>query len=490
MSHCTANKNVPKYSIIISPINLCEVVLMRKVDLNMKANEKYEIIKKLVDTNGNKKRAAMRLGYTMRHVNRMIKGYKEEGKSFFIHGNSGRKPAHTVDNETRQLVIDLYRTKYYDANYTHYTELLSVHEDIHISENCVRSILMDEFILSPKARRRTKKKVKKHLERLQKSAVTPKKAVEILDAIVAIEDAHPRRPRCAYAGEMLQMDASVHLWFGSEKTHLHIAVDDATGTITGAYFDSQETLNGYYNVLDQVLIQYGIPYKLLTDRRTVFEYKKKKTSSAEDDTFTQFSYACNQLGIEIETSSVAQAKGRVERMFQTLQSRLPVELRLAGVTTLEQANEFLNSYIKKFNAKFALPINSIKSVFEIQPNNEKINLTLAVLTSRKVDNGHCIRFDKNYYKPIDSNGYPVYYRKGTSGMVIKAFDGNLFFCVDDKVYSLDAVPDHQRISKNFDISTKQEKPRKRYIPPMSHPWKQASFERYLKKQEHRQSKVS
>ena len=151
----------------------------------------------------------------------------------------------------------------------------------------------------------------------------------------------------------------------------------------------------------------------LTDRRTVFEYKQKKSPSVEEDTFTQFSYACKQLGIEIQTSSVAQAKGRVERMFQTLQSRLPIEMRLAGVTTIEQANEFLNSYIKEFNAQFALPIDSIKSVFEKQPDIEKINLTLAVIAERKIDNGSCIKFKKQYYIPTDSNGHPVHYRKGT-----------------------------------------------------------------------------
>lgn len=82
-----------------------------------------------------------------------------------------------------------------------------------------------------------------------------------------------------------------------------------------------------------------------TDRRTVFEYKQKKSPSIEEDTFTQFGYACKQLGIEIKTSSVAQAKGRVERMFQTLQSRLPIEMKLAGISTIVQANEFLNRLI-------------------------------------------------------------------------------------------------------------------------------------------------
>lgn len=155
-----------------------------------------------------------------------------------------------------------------------------------------------------------------------------------------------KTPKMPLFCEMLQMDASVHLWFGDTKTQLHIAVDDATGQILGAYFDEQETLSGYYHVLHQVLTGYGIPYQFFTDNRTVFEYKKKHETALEKDTFTQFEYACKQLGIDIRTSSVAQAKGRVERMFGTLQSRLPVELRLSNVSSIEEANEFLNSCIK------------------------------------------------------------------------------------------------------------------------------------------------
>jgi hypothetical protein len=456
----------------------------------MNENNKYEIIKKLVDSNGNKKRATLTLQCSLRHINRMIKGYKSQGKEYFIHGNKGRKPAHTLADTTKQLILDLYRTKYSEANITHFSELLKKHENITVSASAIHSILMQEFILSPKAKRATRKNVKAQLKELQKVTNSKKEAIKIQNAIIAAEVAHPRRPRCAYAGEMLQMDASVHLWFGNEKSQLHIAVDDATGAIMGAYFDPQETLNGYYHVLYQILTEYGIPYMLFTDRRTVFEYKQKKSPSVEEDTFTQFSYACKQLGIEIKTSSVAQAKGRVERMFQTLQSRLPLEMRIAGIKTIEQANEFLNSYIKEFNAQFALPVDSIKSVFEMQPDTEKINLTLAVLTSRKVDNGSCIKFKKNYYIPMDYNGHPVHYRKGTAGMVIQAFSDEIFLCVDEKVYALDLLPGHELSSKNFDLAIPHDQPKKRYIPPMSHPWKQDSFERYLKKQAHRKNNVA
>jgi hypothetical protein len=182
---------------------------------------------------------------------------------------------------------------------------------------------------------------------------------------------------------------------------------------------------------------------------------------------------------------VAQAKGRVERMFNTLQSRLPVELRLANVSSIEEANEFLNSYIKKFNERFALPIDNITSVFEKQPDNEKINLTLAVLSSRKIDNGSCLKYQNDYYLPVNSQGIAVYFRKGTTAMVIKAFNGELFCCISEQVYALELLPEHKPYSKTFDLATIPDAPKKKYIPPMSHPWKQSSFEKYAKSQSHR-----
>ena len=458
---------------------------IRKVLLTMDENQKYEVIKKLVDTNGNKKTAALKIGCSDRHINRLIKGYKEQGKSFFVHGNRGRQPANTLSKDIKQLILDLYRTKYQDCNLTHYSELLAEKEEIIVSISSISSILRKEYILSPKANRSSKKALKKELKALQSKTKSKKKVAVIQSSILDLDASHPRRPRCAYFGEMLQMDASLHHWFGEAKTQLHIAVDDATGHIVGAYFDEQETLNGYYHLLHQILSDYGIPYQFFTDNRTVFEYKKKHETAIEKDTFTQFGYACKQLGIDIRTSSVAQAKGRVERMFGTLQSRLPVELRLANVTSIQQANQFLNSYIKKFNKQFALPIDSIKSVFELQPNNDKINLTLAVLSSRKIDNGSCLKYQNEYYLPVNSQGIAVHHRKGTTAMVIKAFNGELYSCIGEQVYALELLPEHKPSSKAFDLATIPEVPKKKYIPPMNHPWKQASFEKYAKSQSHR-----
>lgn len=451
----------------------------------MDEQKKYDVIKKLVEENGNKDRAALTLGITRRQVNRLILSYRENGKKAFAHGNRGRRPAKTIPEKTKKDILDLYRLKYMDANFTHFTELLAQREGICLSVSAVSSILEDAGILSPRVTKAKKKRITQQLKQQREAAKTKKEALKIQENLVAVEDAHSRRPRCAYFGELEQMDASPYVWFGDTKTTLHIAVDDATGMITGAYLDRQETLDGYYHVYAQILRRYGIPYKFFTDRRTVFTYKKKNAPDIGEDTCTQFAYACRQLGTALEFSSVPQAKGRVERMFQTLQSRLPVEMRLAGIGCLKEANEFLDSYINEFNARFALPPYHIRSVFEAQPSEEKINLSLAVLTQRTVDSGHCIQFKKSFYRMLDGRGLQVHYRKGTKAMVIRSLDGNLFCCVNDKdIYALEEVPERAVSSQELDPDHTQPGPVKRYIPPMEHPWRSRAFWKFVKMQEH------
>lgn len=447
---------------------------LKRIDLRMNEQQKYEVIKSLVDHEGNKKAAALKLGCTLRTINRLIKKYKEQGKEAFVHGNRGRKPAHTISDELAADIINIYNNKYYDATFSYACELLAEHDGIFISPSALTSIMYKNNITSPRTTKAVRKRITERLKEEQKLAKSKKEADRVQTAIVEIEDAHSRRPRSAYFGEMLQMDASLHFWFGNKKSQLHIAIDDSTGHIVGAYFDHQETLNGYYHVFHQILTSYGIPAMFYTDRRTVFEYKQSRSTKVENDSFTQFSYACKQLGVDIKTTSIPQAKGRVERAFQTLQQRLPIALRLAGITELSEANVFLNSYIKKYNAKFALPINNTKSVFEKQPDIELINQTLAVLTERTVDSGHCIRFRKNYYKTMDAYGLQTHYRQGTKGLVIETFDKRLLFSTNEKVYELELVPEHERHSKEFDYST-AEKPRKRNIPSPKHPWRSDTF---------------
>lgn len=455
---------------------------MRKVELSLKEKLKYEIIKKLIESNGNKNRARIKLDLkSIRQINRLIKGYNEYGKEFFIHGNRGRKPKHALTSEFKDEIELLYTSKYFDCTYTQFTEYLDERENIHLSIAEVGQILRERHILSPRARKITKKNLKKALLIQQKQAKSKKEIAKLQADIVALEDSHPRQPRCIYFGEEIQIDACIHLWFGKVKTTLHAAIDDATGHVVAAYFDNQETLNGYYNVYHQILTKYGIPYMFKADKRTVFEYNKKGTTSDEDNTFTQFAYACSQLGTNIECSSVPEFKPRIERLFLSFQSRLIPELRLSNISSIEEANAFLPSFLDKYNSKFALCIDNTKSVFEKQPSEQKINLTLAVLSRRIVDTGHSICFKKKHYRTVNNVGTPIYFGKGTKAMVIESFDKHLYASIEDSIFALEEIPEIQAYSKNFDEELPTE-PKKIYIPKMIHPWKRESFEKFAQKQ--------
>lgn len=170
----------------------------------------------------------------------------------------------------------------------------------------------------------------------------------------------------------------------------------------------------------------------------------------------------------------------MERLNQTLQSRLPIELRLAGITDIESANKFLHSYYTEaFNKKFSLSLNVSKSVFESQPDEGKIDLTLAVLSERTVDCGHTIQFEKHFYRMLDKNGNQIHFSKGTKAMVIKAYDGRKFCCVNDKdIYALEEIPEHESKSKDLDEDYEPLKPCKQYLPPMNHPWRRLAFNKF------------
>ena len=461
----------------------------------MNEQEKYEVIKELVDHNGNKNRASQKLGLSRRQINRLIIIYKEKGKSGFIHGNRSKKPVNTLDKSISEDIILLYKNKYYDFNFSHFKEFLKKDENIDVSYDFIYKNLTKAGILSPKARKKTKREyAKKKLfqEKKINLAMSDEQIEHIVNHEIALEDSHPRGEKPKYFGEIIEQDGSIHLWFGETKTCLHLAIDKATSTIVGAHFDKQETLNGYYHVLYQILTNYGIPYKFITDNRTVFNYMSlnpdKRTS--DKDVLTQYGYACKQLGIELETTSVSQAKGLIERTNGTFQGRLVQELRLNNITTIDKANEYLiNVFVPYFNQKFALDYKKFESVFESSPSLEKINYTLAILTPRKIDNGNAIKFKNKYYQPYIDNELKCFLPK-TECLVIETFNGNLFVTIDENVYNLKELERNQRFSKEFDQEdNNQIKEKNIYRPPMSHPFKLQSFLRQMEKS-HKQHKYA
>ena len=213
---------------------------------------KYQAVKNYVDHPGrNKLRIAVNFSVTPRTVDRWIANYTKFGKSAFIHGNTTLEPDCKIAVEVREKIVSLYRGDiYHGSNFAHFTELLAQHEDIHISEQSVRNILHAAGIHPPKMWRSTRKRLRQEEKQREKLLASEKKIADTLDPAeknkVAPEDGHALRERSKYFGELIQMDASSYEWFGGLVSNLHVAIDDCTGRLTGAYFDKEETLFGYY----------------------------------------------------------------------------------------------------------------------------------------------------------------------------------------------------------------------------------------------------
>ena len=277
----------------------------------MNEDYKHQIIKEVSDHDGNIYSATVKLNCSIRTIYRYIAKYKINGKAAFIHKNKHRKPVNSLPQELTETIIRLYKDKYYDCNFCHFKDLLEEREDIRISYASLYDLMTANDFSSPKIQRKTRKERAKKKYLLEHPKIDGKQIEDKLKYQLALEDAHPKQERCKYFGEEIQMDASSMNWFEDTYSYLHLSIDNATGIVTGAYFDYQETLNGYYHTFLQIIQNYGVPHRFKTDNRTVFNYESGNRMDDNKDVLTQFGYACRQLGVTVETTSVSQAKGMI-----------------------------------------------------------------------------------------------------------------------------------------------------------------------------------
>lgn len=278
--------------------------------------KRYTVIQKSLEGIITVKEAAEVLNLSERQVIRLRKGVMENGPAALIHKNKGRKPIHAVSVDLKDKIVSLKLSENYkEANFNHFKELLERNEGIRLSYSSIYNILTSNGIKSPKKRRRFK--------------------------------VHKRRKRKTQMGLLVQMDATPFEWFGDGiKFSIHGIIDDATGKVLGLYMTKNECLQGYFEVTRLMLENFGIPVSIYSDRHAIFLSTKAGKLSIEEQlegkvcNDTQFGRAMKELGITIITARSPQAKGRIERLWNTLQSRLPVEFKLANIKTMEEANAF------------------------------------------------------------------------------------------------------------------------------------------------------
>jgi hypothetical protein len=370
------------------------------------------------------------------------------------------------------------------CNFTELCRLLDEYGHVAVSPSCLRKRLFAEGILSVKCKRRTRKKMRRFLKELrERDHELTQTRMQVLSALEAEEVsgvwAHPTKPRSKYFGERLEMDASSFIWIrGLSKCTLHVCIDDATGFLAGLWLEPEETLHGYYQVLQQVLESHGVPVSIRTDRRTVFIYNKLGQQATEQDTMTQFAYACSQLGVELRCNSDPDFKPKAERANQTLQGILPFRFTLEGIQSLGEANTYLKEvFIPYFNTQFGYGsdyvegrMRPIDSAF-VPCSADQIRTTLAVLCERTVNKGSSIQLDNAFFALLDASGKRVALPYHTKVTIARLLDGSVYATRNTHCYALERIPDRYAVSKLVDpeqLVPKVKPPRPQV--PANHPW--------------------
>lgn len=326
------------------------------------------------------RQASESTGYTREHLCVLKKQYSLLGDSLFEHRNRGRVPKNKTDPELARRIALLYSAHYSDVNFSYFCHCLEEFEDIKISLATLRKIMKDYGLVSPEAHRIKKKK-----------------------------PVHRPRLRRESEGDLMQVDGTPYAWFykfGDNKRYcLTGGIDDATGKITGLYFTEFECLYGYLEVLRQTCRSYGVPREVYSDRAAIFCHTPKGPNLAQWEKLevmhekrTQWQRICEELHIHQILAWSPEAKGRVERMWRTIQGQLPVWLYKNGIQTVEDANREIHRYIENFNKAYAVAPADDDNFYIDAPSD--LDDILCAQFPRRADGRGCITFQSTtFYAP-------------------------------------------------------------------------------------------
>lgn len=304
------------------------------------------------------------LGMHFVSVHDLKKRYKQKGAAAFVNGHKGlvyQKKKYS--DELRSQIIQLYNKFWKDAPFATFHENLERYHGIKIPYNTLRLILSASGIKPPRSWS-TKEKLE-----------------------------HKTRDERAREGELVQMDASCHDWFmdGCYET-IHGGIDDATHKITGLFMCRNECRLGYNEVLRQTWTRYGVPVSYYIDRHTSFVASKRTKGRTLEERLeysknerTHFVDLCAELNIEVILALSAQGKGRIERLWQTLQGKLPYVFRFLGIRSIESANEYLSSWVDSFNNRFSVPARESVKAWRELPSSFDLDYKLSVKFSCRTD---------------------------------------------------------------------------------------------------------
>lgn len=391
--------------------------------------------------------AAKLLGISPRQVRRLCVAIRYHGEEAVVHKLKGKISNHHIDLSVKEQVLSVIRKRYGDFKPTFATEKLAENHDINISYGTTRLWMVQEHLWKPRKQKRT--------------------------------EYHSWRPRKEYFGELQQFDGSYHMWFEDRycdsngnpiEVCLLASIDDATGKITKATFAKNEGVEAVFTFWKEYVEETGKPLSIYLDKFSTYKINHKAAVDNKE-LITQFQQAMLLLNITLITAHSPQAKGRVERLFGTLQDRLVKEMRLAEINNPTDGNKFLKEvFLPKFNEKFSVvPTkegNAHKSL--LQQETTQIDHIFSVKDTRRINLDFTIQFKNNWYQLTEIQSVTVY--PLMRAMVETWLNGSIHIILKEHELAylvLPEKPKKQRIRQPIILTTHT----LNYKPPLNHPWR-------------------
>lgn len=376
--------------------------------MNFRSREqlRIDVITKYLDGQIHAEHAWTLLEVGERQFRRIVRAFQQEGIWSVKHGNFGKTPKNKISTSLESKIVALYKKDYRGFNTLHFRDKLIENNFANTpSYSTIRRILVKNGINLPKKRSGSSSR-------------------------------HKSRDRYAKEGIMAQIDGSHHQWFGNKMSCLNAMVDDATGRLLSAKFTPSETTFAAMDILEQTLKKYGIFQMLYSDGAGVYHGHKREG-------FSNVQRALRPLGILSLVAPTAEAKGRIERLFRTLQDRLINEMRLRKISTIEEANKFLPSFIEYFNSKFAVIPKDPETAFLPLPDGIDLNELMCIREERIIQRGHTFSYkNQKCLLPKEFN-FPII------GKVVEIRtyrDGSIKYFLNDEEIEVEILTKYQKVA--------------------------------------------
>jgi len=397
---------------------------------------KLYVVRKVLDQEILQEKASEILSLSSRQIRRIIKRVRLEGDKGVIHKSRGRPSNRRISDEIREKVIQLYRSEYEDFGPTLAAEKLEERHRVKVNDETLRLWLIESGDWKKRRKRR----------------------------------GHRRwRERKHHFGEMVQMDGSHHDWFEGRGAWCVLMgyIDDATGKVFGRFYDYEGTIPAMDSFKGYVK-KHGLPMAVYLDRHTT--YKSPAKASIQDELenekpLSEFERALKELGVEVIHATSAPAKGRVERLFGTLQDRLVKEMRLRGIRTVQEGNAFLKQYLPVYNRRFSVRPQERSNLHRPLPLGMNLDSILCIKTERALRNDFTVAHNSKLYQIEDRT-------HASRVMVHEQIDGSIKIFYRGQALRFREITTRPLRPVKAPVRVGRTGP---HPPPPDHPWRNFKF---------------